>query len=309
MNYVIAAIGVIAIIAVIIFYPIQHVPSPATIAAPMPIAIASFQCDGGKAMHAAFFKGETRPATIPGGPPTPGGSVLLALDDGRTMTLKQTISADGARYSDGDPMVEEGETFVFWSKGYGALVLENNEQKTYVGCIEVADDPGNLPQAYESGSAGFSIRYPDGFTVDPKFQYQEFGPGKEIAGVKFTVPTALAEGTNLSQDSYLSVEEIPNSQTCVASMFLPSGEKKIVSREITDGDMTYSVASSTDAAAGNRYEETIFAFPGTNPCIAVRYLVHYGVFENYAPGMVKEFDREALLHIFDDMRHTMRIIQ
>ena len=72
--------------------------------------------------------------------------------------------------------------------------------------------------------------------------------------------------------------------------------------------MTYSVASSTGAAAGNRYEETVYALPGTNHCIAVRYFIHYGVIENYPVGLVREFDKKSLLKEFDTIRRTLNIL-
>lgn len=62
-------------------------------------------------------------------PPIPSGSVKIILSDGRTFNLPQTISADGGRYANSD------ESFVFWSKGDGAMVLENNIEKNYMGCV------------------------------------------------------------------------------------------------------------------------------------------------------------------------------
>jgi membrane-bound inhibitor of C-type lysozyme len=67
----------------------------------------------------------------PGQPPIPTGVVSLRLSDGRALDLGQTISADGARYANPD------ESFVFWSKGDGALVLEKGVEKTYIGCVTV----------------------------------------------------------------------------------------------------------------------------------------------------------------------------
>lgn len=261
-----------------------------------PVATVSYVCNEGRAIVARYFQGETKPSTGPDMPPILGGRVSLALSDGRAMTLPQTISASGIRYANAD------ESFVFWSKGNGALVLENNEEKSYIGCIEVAPDPGGLPQVYESGAQGFSLRYPVGFMVDEAYRYQAFGPGKDIGGIKFTIAPSIAQGTNLSEDSYVSVEQIPQVRDCTAELFL---DQKVSAQTVTDGEMTYSIASSTGAAAGNRYEETVYALPGTNPCIAVRYFIHYGVFENYEPGMVVRFDQTALLAQFDAIRRSL----
>ncbi len=69
--------------------------------------------------------------------------------------------------------------------------------------------------------------------------------------------------------------------------------------------MQYSVATSSGAAAGNRYEEMIFAFPASSPCTAVRYYIHSTAVGNYPEGSVREFDREALLAEFDAIRKTI----
>jgi hypothetical protein len=124
--------------------------------------------------------------------------------------------------------------------------------------------------------------------------------------VSFTIASTTAEGTNLSNDSYVSVEELPAVTSCTADMFLDGGSKMKVTTE-TDNDTTYSVASSTGAGAGNRYEETVYAIPGTNPCVAVRYYIHYGVLENYPTGTVNAFDKQSLLNQFDHIRDTLTL--
>ncbi len=272
------------------------------------VATAHYRCDGGRTIDADFYRGTpaggARPgaAPEPGAPPRPDGSVRVDLSDGRSATLHQTISADGARYSDGDPSVEGSEALVFWAKGNGALVLEHGLQKRYTGCVRVADDPGGLPNVYASGSRGFSIRYPAGWTVDTTYRYTALGPGRAIAGVSFTVPDSLAAGTNLSADSYLSVEELPRADRCTASPFLGQGARVQVD---TVAGTEYSVARRTDAGAGNRYGETVWAIPGTNPCIGVRAFVHWTVLENYPPGAVRAFDEKGLTDTFDAMRGTL----
>jgi hypothetical protein len=275
-----------------------------------PIAVVSYLCDGGKSMRAAYYNDPTKLSMTPGGPPVPGGRVEVVLSDGRSLELAQTISASGIRYSDGNPSVQGNESFVFWSKGNGALVLENDAKQTYTGCVKVVSDPGGLQQAYASGSQGFSIRYPEGYKLNASYRYQELGPGKDIGGVKFTIPQSITSGTNLVSDSYVSVEEIPWAQgkACTANLFLPPAALGAAKPStVTDGSMTYSLATSTGAATGNQYEETIYAVSDTNPCIAVRYFIHYGVLENYPPGAVKAFDRAALIKQFDAVRRTLTI--
>ncbi len=277
------------------------------------INTVDYSCAQGKSIEADLYQGPTAGTPAPGQPLTPTGSAVVKLSDGRTMTLGQTISADGVRYSNGNPQLAQGqpgaETFVFWSKGNTAQVLENNQQQTYTGCIMVANDPGDLPQTYSASDGSFSIRYPANFTVDSTYQYQEMGPGKNISGVKFTIDPTIATGTNLSSDSYISVEQIPGATSCTANKFLDlQGNGSPVSTT-TDNGVEYSFASSTGAGAGNRYEEWVYAIPGSNPCMAVRYFIHYGVIQNYPPGAITQFDEAALLAQFDKIRRTLTIGQ
>jgi membrane-bound inhibitor of C-type lysozyme len=259
---------------------------------------ASYLCNEGKTMEVSFYKGMSQTVN-PGEPPIPTGSVDLILSDGRQFNLPRTISASGVRYANQD------ESFIFWSKGNGALVLENNVQKSYIGCIIVVLDPGGLPKAYADGTIGFSVRYPEDYLIDTSYKYQALGPGKDIYGVKFVIPQALASGKNLSSfDTGVSVEEIPAVQDCKAGLFLDQATDL---QEITENDTVYSVASVMGAAAGNRYEEKVWAIPGTNPCIAIRYFIHSTNIGNYPPDTVTEFDRTSLLEQFDKIRKSLTL--
>jgi len=263
---------------------------------PTPIASASFLCSGGKTIAAAFYEGSSTPSISPDEPPTPGGSAIVTLSDGRVIRLAQTVSADGGRYANAD------ESFVFWTKGNGALVLTHGAESEFTQCVAVQKDPGGLSNAYESRGV-FSIRYPQGFVPDSAaYVYEALGPEKLISGTKFTIDPLLATGTNLSSDSYVSVEMLPEHVACDASAFLTEG---VHAYPFTEDGLTYSVASSTDAAVGNRYEEHVYAITGTDPCIAVRYFIHYGAIENYPDGSVVEFDHSALMHIFDSIRRSL----
>ncbi|HEV7448995.1 MAG TPA: hypothetical protein VGP13_00440 [Candidatus Paceibacterota bacterium] len=118
---------------------------------------------------------------------------------------------------------------------------------------------------YSDAAGRFSVSYPQGYSAN---------------GAVFTIPASLYQGTNLSSDTSISVVDIPQGQDC-------------------------KDASSTDAGAGNRYEETVFATPIASGCLAVRYFVHYGAIENYPQDAVREFDRQALLAQFDAIRATL----
>ncbi len=263
-----------------------------------PINQVTYTCNNEKTIGVTFYKGEQK-SVEPGEPPIPSGSVKIVLSDGRNFDLPQTISADGGRYANSD------ESFVFWSKGNGALVLENNVEKNYLGCVVLVPDFGGLPNIYHDGTAVFSIRYPADYSIDASYKYQALGPNKNISGVKFTIPSSLATGTNLSSfDTGVSVETIPATQNCNAGLFLESNAGV---QTVTDNGREYSFASTTQGAAGNRYEEEVWAIPGTNPCMAVRYFIHSMNIGNYPKGIVSEFDRATLISQFDKIRQSLII--
>jgi len=93
-----------------------------------PVATVDYRCAEGKSLSAQYFEGQTR--TAPDGRPIPGGRVVLTLADGKKLDLPQTLSGSGIRYAN------QGETFVFWSKGDSAFVEEGASQTvTYKDCI------------------------------------------------------------------------------------------------------------------------------------------------------------------------------
>ncbi len=196
--------------------------------------------------------------------------------------------------------------------GIGLLIIQSHRPTDTGEYVP----PSAFPHTYESADGVVSVQYPDGYTVDSTYQYNlssNTQPDMHIGGVKFTIPMALATGTNLGADTYISVEQVDlDSQNqnktvvCSASLFLdPGAASKAVS--VTDNAVTYSVASSTGAGAGNRYLETVYALPGTSPCIAVRYFIHYSVFENYPAGTIREFDQASLSAQFDAIRRTLEV--
>ncbi len=162
--------------------------------------------------------------------------------------------------------------------------------------------PPAVPTTHTYSTSTFSIVYPDGYTVDENYAYQGV-PKKLVPGVKFIIPGTMATGTNLSTDSGVSVESLPRAKACTGDIYIYQNVK---AHDLTIGSTTWSVASTTDAGAGNLYEEQVFALKGSVPCIAVRYFIHSGNIGNYPPGVVTEFDRNALLSSFDSIRDSLQ---
>lgn len=248
-----------------------------------PVGKASYSCDAGKTIDATYYKSK----------------VSIVLGDGRKMELPQTISASGIRYANKD------ESFVFWSKGNTAFITEGSAGiQTYSNCVSPNTIGGatETTSVYASTTLGYSISYPQGYMVNEAYAYDQFGPKKLVKGVSFTIPAAMATGTNLSADTHVSVEELPRAKNCTADIFIPANVKAAA---LTDGTTQYSVASTSGAGAGNFYEETVYALTGSKPCTAVRYYVHSTNIGNYPQGAVTEYDKASLLSAFDTIRRSL----
>jgi len=244
-----------------------------------------YLCKDGKSIEAGYFKGEPVSTELDE-MPTPSGEARILLSDKRELKLPQTISASGIRYAN------EDDSIVFWSKGNGAFLLED-DLETYSGCIAISEDSGGLANIYLDDENGYLIRYPSDYETDTDH---------EIKGVKFIPSETFFDGTNLSKESTgLYIEIIPNREDCNAKLFLEEGmtEEKMV------GD--YSFGSRIEGAVGHRYEEQVWAIGTGKSCLAIRYMIHYTIIENYPEGSIKEFDKQELIREFDKIRESLVI--
>lgn len=164
-------------------------------------------------------------------------------------------------------------------------------------------------KTYKNSEPPFSVQYPHDYSVDSNYTYGELEESKNVKGVKFTMPASITIGTNLASDSYFSIEWVPSEQNprCLPSFFLPGSPKDIV---VNSTDGLYVVASTTGAAAGNRYEETVYSYAGVDMpfCVVERHFIHYGAIENYPAGTTKEFDRAALMTQFGSITQSLRYL-
>ena len=303
LTLVVLALGAIAYFVVNQKEPVV-VPVVVAVPIPVPVQIAftNYVCDGNKNLSATYYDLPNAVVATSEAGPTPTGSVTINLPANRTVTLNQTISASGVRYTNTDQSIE------FWNKGREVLFTEKTvASDLYTNCIEIAEETPEKTTAYHNGTLGFTLRHAPDYTVDEAYVYKALGPGKSIPGIKFTIPAALATGTNLAATTYLSIETLPltasTTSSCLAGPFL--GGTVSSTAIVASNNITYSVATSSDAAAGNHFEETVYALTTADTCLAIRYLTHYTPLENYASGTVKAYDVVALKRSFDTIRESL----
>lgn len=135
----------------------------------------------------------------------------------------------------------------------------------------------------------FTVAVPAGYTVNEQYRYERLGPGKQVPGVALQVPKALTAGTNLAPDSYISVEYLEPGrpgQRCTMAQFLDNADL----RKPLETKVSWEVATSGGAGAGNFYDETVHR----DGCWAIRAFVHSTNIANYEPGKVREYDKARL---------------
>ena len=159
---------------------------------------------------------------------------------------------------------------------------------------------------YTNAKLGWSVSYPAGWKVDPHYIADTNG-GANVQGVSFTIPDNLQHGTNLSSDqTSVAVESLPG-KGCKPQQFLEPGLDDGHVRKVMADGRTYWTLDSSEGAAGNLYNTTVFVVDGTSPCIAVSYLIHSTNIGNYDPGTIKAFDEKKLTGMFDAIRASLTL--
>jgi hypothetical protein len=167
-----------------------------------------------------------------------------------------------------------------------------------------AAQPPSGWRTYGDTRLGFSIAYPEGWSVDKEHAYPNTVHDERLAGVAFMVPLDLSAKTNLSSDSYIAVESAGGAPACDATAFLDQPE---TTRNEMQRKLRWSVGRMGDAGAGNFYDETVYALEGSKPCLAIRYFIHSTNVANYPEGTVRQFDRAALTAMYDRIRSTFAL--
>jgi len=169
--------------------------------------------------------------------------------------------------------------------------------------ISQSATPTDTPKPYISTLFNFTITPQPGFTLQEAYLNQTLGPGREIPGIAFQVPEQLTKGTNLSADSYIAVEKLPDVD-CEPGSFLDSATSV---ETVAIGTNTFVKSSASDAGAGNLYIDTVYVVGKGDACYSVRTVEHTTNILNYEPGTVKEYDRKALQKDFIAMIESLTL--
>lgn len=157
---------------------------------------------------------------------------------------------------------------------------------------------------YESVSGRFSVSYSDDLTpATSSPRNDQFGDG-----IAFIFPESLTQGTNLSADSRISIEE-KTAAECLPTSFVAQpmiGDDDAIKTE-TIGSNTYSTFGFSDAGAGNRYDTSIYSVAKGGQCYGIQLFLHSTNIGNYDPGTVTEFDSAKAQSYFREILEGFEI--
>ena len=122
--------------------------------------------------------------------------------------------------------------------------------------------------------------------------------------MRSTTPTHTTRlgKTSASTESNLAFR--PRALKCTGDIYLKSATSSV---SITEGGVKYLLAKQTGAAAGNIYEEWVYAIENSTPCTALRYFIHSTNIGNYATGTVQAFNKTSLIADFDQIRRSLQL--
>ena len=224
-------------------------------------------------------------------------SILPQIPDGGWGYIPMQIKgADGSILC---PQPADSEC-MFWrgvlpsSQDYFVTLTPKGDVPQFVMRVAI-NPPGKAAQyfQYTNPATGVSLTYPD-----------MFAPAIPVVGNYKTPPeltlhfidSKTYDKTNLSE-VYLFFSSTSDPQT-VATCTKPNqsggGPEQIVGNEVING-FTFVHSTSEGAGAGNYYQQEIYRMVNKKVCYEAIYFIHSTNIGNYPPGVVTEFDRNAIM--------------
>jgi hypothetical protein len=166
---------------------------------------------------------------------------------------------------------------------------------------------------YTDAKSGFSLSYPDGWTLAPNFDDQGYGyvqgnASDHITGAAVFAPATLQADTNLrAGGTYVLVETLPRSPAkCFAADFIvdPPADYRIFD-ERNDGDR--AVLTSGDPGDMSAHEDSVTVLSHA-PCLAVHEVIGFAPRDREFGRDEPPFDRDKLVKLLDAIRATVAAV-
>ena len=227
--------------------------------------------------------------------------VELALSDGRSLSLPQTVSGSGIRY--------EKDGIVFASKGADAFMTEK-DVVTYANCISGEGTPTAGMQTFTDQGKTFSFSHPEAFAVtgNGAGYSQDWSANSTTLGLvlaKLEIPKENQPKTNFGNATFVIGTSVDAGaiKNCEVGT---NGETAAVAK-VTINGTAFTKITGNDAGAGNFYETTKYRTVRNNQCYSVEYTIHSTNIYNYSPDQgISEFDKAGITKILDGIVNSFK---
>jgi len=170
----------------------------------------------------------------------------------------------------------------------------------------------NAPDAWKTWRGDHEeIKYP------PDFARAEGGAARggliSAAQVTFEFPRdAFQTATTNYVEAYAAIGSTDDSRTIkkcydVPNPEDPTGHSPLEARTTINGT-EWRKRSISEAAAGNIFASEVYRLLSGSRCYEIVLTVHTSNIQNYEPGAVTEFDRDAALVVLRKIRDTFRFV-
>jgi membrane-bound inhibitor of C-type lysozyme len=230
--------------------------------------------------------------------------VVLALSDGRHLTLPQTMSGSGTRYAQG--------LIVFSGKGSSATLTENSKA-TYENCISGSDVSGDATTStFTDTGKTFSFSHPIVFAVtggDGSYS-QDWATDSMHLGLmlaRVVIPQTFMPKTNFGDARF--VVGTSADATAVKECLAPPQGNGVKSTKVTINGVAFQKLVFAGAGAGNFYDTTSYRTLRNGQCYSVEYTIHSGNIGNYSPDQgIKAFNDAKIRSVLESIAQSFTFL-
>jgi membrane-bound inhibitor of C-type lysozyme len=219
----------------------------------------------------------------------------VKLTTGQVIYMKKSLSSVGNEYT--------YKQMILTVDGTSATMTDAGSL-TYSNCTVINSGTNQDKAVFTNKAKTFSFNYPKTLTISGD-QTDPNGTGPIVT--KVTITKDSQPKTNLGDSTFIVTSDSSKSSadSCIAD---PSGNLSQKS-SVTINGTKFTKLTSTEAAAGNRYETATYIASKDNICYTIESTVHWSVIENYAPNTgIVNFNKSKVQSVLDGMINSFKFL-
>jgi hypothetical protein len=167
-------------------------------------------------------------------------------------------------------------------------------------------------RTYKNTDYGFEIQYSKNYQfqlpTDPSAFQASYFVKSGISLAQISIPGSLYKNTNFTEGSLsMAVRNNTTAGQC-QTYFKGSDELELMEDKIKIGKNTFHTAEFSGAAAGTRYDTTLYRIRSGETCYELELVRAFSNIQNFEPGMVNEVNEDEVLERLNEIVETFKLI-